>query len=199
MAARVLVVTTTALASERVDALIRAHVGADAEVRVVAPSTDLSPLQWLVDDVDGARREAARRAVAVAANLSAARAEPRVGDAEPLQAIEDALRVFPADEIIVVTPSDEEAGWLESGRGEAAVERFRLPVTHLVADPPPAPRPEPPERGRQAGGGAAALAREAERGQSGRTPLLAFAGVSLVLATAFALLALVAFLLYYFA
>lgn len=195
MAARVLVVTTTELASERVDRVVRAHAGADAEVRVVAPSTGLSPLQWLVDDVDEARADAARRAVVVASDLSVGHAEPRVGDAEPLQAIEDALREFPADELIVVTPSEEAAGWLETGRGEAAIERFRLPVTHLVADP----LPEPAAEAAPATEPAPPLVLEAQRGESEAAPLLALAGVSLVLVVAFAVLALAAFLLYYFA
>jgi hypothetical protein len=42
------------------------------------------------------------------------------GDVGPLQAIEDALRMFAADEIVVVTGADEEATWLEAGLGEKA-------------------------------------------------------------------------------
>jgi hypothetical protein len=58
--------------------------------------------------------------------------EAHVGDVDPLQAIEDALRVFRADEIVVVTAPDEQATWLETGLGEQAQERFSLPVRHLV-------------------------------------------------------------------
>jgi hypothetical protein len=50
-----------------------------------------------------------------------------------VQAIEDALRQFPAEEVIVVTP-DDEAGWLEQDSAEEASERFGVPVTHLVVD-----------------------------------------------------------------
>ncbi len=53
--------------------------------------------------------------------------EARVGDVDPLQAIEDALRMFPADEVIVLTAPDEEATWLEAGLGEKAQERFWFP------------------------------------------------------------------------
>jgi hypothetical protein len=49
-----------------------------------------------------------------------------------VKAIEDALRTFPADELIVVTLSDEDATWLEKGSAETALKRFSLPVTHLV-------------------------------------------------------------------
>jgi len=49
-----------------------------------------------------------------------------------VKAIQDALRTFPADELIVVTLVDEDAGWLEKGSAETALNSFYLPVTHLV-------------------------------------------------------------------
>jgi hypothetical protein len=54
-----------------------------------------------------------------------------VGDSDPLKAIEDALRTFPADELVIVTPPDDQAGWLESGSAEEALDRFGLPVTRV--------------------------------------------------------------------
>jgi hypothetical protein len=48
------------------------------------------------------------------------------------KAIEDALRSFPADELIVVTLPEEDAAWLEKGSAETALDRSPLPVTHLV-------------------------------------------------------------------
>ena len=101
--------------------------------RVIAPAADLSPLQWIASDEDHARREAAEvaeetaDAVADVARVTGA----EVGDADPVQAIEDALRQFPADEVIVVTPPGEEAGWLEKDAAVAADEQFGVPVTHL--------------------------------------------------------------------
>ena len=62
----------------------------------------------------------------------AARTEAEVGDTDPVQAIEDALRAFPADEVLVLTHADEEAGWLEQGSAEEARERFGIPVTRLT-------------------------------------------------------------------
>jgi hypothetical protein len=53
-----------------------------------------------------------------------------------VQAIEDALRKFPADELIIVTRSGEDASWLEQGSLVEARERFRLPTTHLVLSRP---------------------------------------------------------------
>jgi nucleotide-binding universal stress UspA family protein len=107
------------------------HVPADAEVRVVAPASDVSPLQWLASDEDEARAEAAEVAEETGAAVGG---EAEVGDPDPVQAIEDALREFPADEVVVVTREGEEAGWLEEGAVAEARERFRVPLTHLALD-----------------------------------------------------------------
>ncbi len=39
------------------------------------------------------------------------------GDSDPSVAVQDALREFAADEVVVVTRPDEEASWLEEGKG----------------------------------------------------------------------------------
>jgi len=67
--------------------------------------------------------------------LAAAGVEARgqVGDDDPLQAIEDALRTFGADEIILATHPEGRSKWLERGVVERARERFDLPITHVVA------------------------------------------------------------------
>ena len=113
---------------------VRSHSGEDAEIRIVAPASDLSPLQWLANDEDAAREQAARVAARAesAVEPEAARTEAEVGDTDPMQAIEDALRTFPANEVLVVTHADEEAGWLEQDSAEEAQERFGVPVTRLT-------------------------------------------------------------------
>ena len=137
MSKKLLVVTTVAVEGEALRRRVREHSGSeDAEVRVVVPASDVSPLEWLASDEDEARREAAdvadRSAQEVAPEARVAGAG--VGDVDPVQAIEDALREFPADEVIVVTRPGEEATWLEEDAGAAAVERFDLPVTRLVVE-----------------------------------------------------------------
>jgi hypothetical protein len=132
---RILVVTTAPVPGESLRDRVRAEAGAeDAEVKVVAPAADLSPLDWLANDEDEARGVAAERAreaeTAVEPDADSVQAE--VGDTDPVQAIEDALREFPADELMLVTHRDVEAGWLEEGTAEEAFARFNLPVTHLV-------------------------------------------------------------------
>ncbi len=132
MARRVLVVTTAAAPKAEVESVVRAHAGEAAEVHVVAPASKISWLDRLTNAEDDARVDAAERAEAASEALPGEQVETQVGDVDPLQAIEDALRTFPADEVIVLTAPDEEATWIEGGLGEEARKRFAVPVTHLV-------------------------------------------------------------------
>jgi hypothetical protein len=134
-AKRLLVVATVPVEPELLRDRVREHAGSDdAEVRVVAPASDLSPLEWLATDEDEARAEAAQIAGEAqrAVEPEARAVDAEVGDTDPVQAIEDALRQFPAEEIIVITRPGDEAGWLEQDSAEEASERFGVPVTHLV-------------------------------------------------------------------
>jgi hypothetical protein len=132
---RILVVTTASVRREDLRDRVRAHSGSeDADVRVVAPAAEISRLDWLTNDEQEARTEAGERAVeaglAVAPDARSVDAE--IGDTDPVHAIEDALREFPADELVLVTHPDEDASWLEEGTSEEAFARFDLPVSHLV-------------------------------------------------------------------
>lgn len=114
--------------------------GDDAEVLVVAPASDVSFGEWLVSDEDEARLEAERRVQAAArsATLGTRVVDARVGDTHPLVAVEDALRTFPADELVLVTRPAKAATWLEQEPTPDAFDRFGLPVRHVV-DEGPAP------------------------------------------------------------
>jgi nucleotide-binding universal stress UspA family protein len=129
---KILVVTTDAgdIAAVR-EQVERAAGGETPDVRVVVPAAKLSPLRWLASDEDDARREAAKEAQAAADALPGV-AEGEVGDPDPVQAVEDALRTFPADELVIATRTGDEADWLERGSGEEALRRFDLPVRRVV-------------------------------------------------------------------
>jgi hypothetical protein len=129
-----LVVATVPVDGDVLRNRVQEHAGEDAEVRIVAPASDLSPLQWLATDEDEAREEAAEIAedAEQAVQQEARVVETEVGDADPVQAIEDALRQFPAEEVLVVTRPGDKAGWLEEDAAAEASERFGVPVTHLV-------------------------------------------------------------------
>ena len=61
-------------------------------------------------------------------------AQGEIGDGDPLQAIEDALRTFGADEIVISTHPEGRSNWLERNVVGAARERFDVPITHVVVD-----------------------------------------------------------------
>jgi hypothetical protein len=138
MGNRVLVVATSDIGADEINSTLHSssqlagRIDAASEVRVVAPASGLSKLAWLTNADDDAREDAAGRAEEVADALPADSVETEVGDTDPLQAIIDALRTFDADEVVVVTRTADEASWLEHGTVEAARDRLKLPVTHLV-------------------------------------------------------------------
>ncbi len=92
----VLVIATAPVEPGPLRDAVREHAGDDAEIRIVAPASDVSPLQWLASDEDEAREKAAKVASGAAESVEpeAARTGTEVGDTDPVQAIEDALRDF---------------------------------------------------------------------------------------------------------
>ncbi len=109
--------------------------GYDTEVLVVSPALNTPVRHWASDE-DGARAEAQQRLEASLARLRQAgiEASGEVGDGDPLQAIEDAVRTFGPDEIIISTHPEGRSHWLERGVVTGARERFAVPITHVVVD-----------------------------------------------------------------
>jgi hypothetical protein len=105
------------------------------QVLVVCPALN-SPLRHWASDEDKAREAANERLEASLARLRELGIDARgeIGDGEPLQAIEDALRLFGADEVIISTHPPGRSHWLEKGIVEGARERFAVPITHVVTD-----------------------------------------------------------------
>jgi hypothetical protein len=112
----------------------RAHNVA-GEVLVVAPALNSRLRHWM-SDVDGARRASEDRLQACLKRLVAAgiRARGEIGDGDPLQAIADALSVFPADEMIIATHPEERSNWLAHDLVGRARDRFAPPILHIVVD-----------------------------------------------------------------
>lgn len=110
--------------------------GRAAEILVVTPVLTSSHLKHWASDVDEAievaeqRRDDTVRAIEEL-GLSA---RGEVGDSEPNVAIEDALRGFPADELIISTHPPERSRWLERGVVERARREVDLPITHVIVD-----------------------------------------------------------------
>ena len=59
-------------------------------------------------------------------------ARGEVGPNDPLQAADDGLRQFAANEIVFVTNPKGQANWLETGVVETAKSRYSQPVTHIT-------------------------------------------------------------------
>lgn len=135
---RLLVVAVCPVDEVALRAEVREHAGGEAaEVHIVAPAPHTSRLQRLTGAVDEAHAEAEDVArEAAEAVKGTASVETEVGDPNPLQAIEDALRSFPADELIIVTRPGSEAEWVEEDRTRETLERLGLPVSHLTIDRP---------------------------------------------------------------
>ena len=133
---RILVVANETVGGQKLRDLIRERSeGVREEVLVVSPALN-SPLRTWTSDEDGARATAQERLDASLARLRDAgiNARGEVGDGDPLQAIEDALRTFGADEVIVSTHPEGRSNWLERGVVDGARARFTVPITHVVVD-----------------------------------------------------------------
>jgi hypothetical protein len=109
--------------------------GRGAKVLVVCPALN-SPLRHWVSDEDDARASAQTRLDTSLTSMRAVGldATGEIGDGDPIQAIEDAVRTFQPDELIISTHPAGRSHWLERGVVERARERFDLPVTHVVVD-----------------------------------------------------------------
>jgi hypothetical protein len=133
---RILVVANETAAGHTLRSMIlERSLDVREEVLVVTPALN-SPLRHWVSDEDDARAAAQERLDASLAKLAEAGVVARgeVGDGDPLQAMEDALRTFGADEIIISTHPEGRSNWLERGVVEKARERFAVPITHVVVD-----------------------------------------------------------------
>ena len=133
---RLLVVANETLAGQDLlKAVERGAEGYQTQVLVVAPALNTKVRHWASDE-DPARAEAQRRLDESLARLAGTGLDVRgeVGDSDPLQAIEDALRTFGADAIIISTHPEGRSNWLERGVVTSARERFAVPITHVVVD-----------------------------------------------------------------
>jgi hypothetical protein len=112
---------------------IRDELGADVEaVEVVVPVVRQGVLDWLANDERAFRaaREAAERQ---AEQIPAEVVDARPGEADIELAIRDALATFPADEVVVVTRPDDEAGAIErSAKGDLPADVDGVPVRRIV-------------------------------------------------------------------
>jgi hypothetical protein len=132
---RILVVANETVTGSALRQEIVERAGGGADVFVVAPALNTRLRHWTSDE-DRARAEAQARLDASLAALaeSGIAADGLVGDDDPLQALEDALRTFGADEIIISTHPPGRSNWLERDLIGRAREAYDCPITHVVVD-----------------------------------------------------------------
>jgi hypothetical protein len=106
-----------------------------AEVLVVSPAVNESPIAFWVSDSDEAIRDAESTAQQTAAALQAegARARATTGESDPLLALQDALTTFKADRVVVFARGDEEARrYREDDILGEAQRRFGVPAVEVT-------------------------------------------------------------------
>jgi hypothetical protein len=158
-------------------AIATREAAADVRVHVVAPAPSIGPLQWLTGAEDEARAEAEQLAERTADAVDT-EVETEAGDHDPLLAVQDALALFPADEIVVAGTADEKA--------EAALRRFGLPISRLDGGG---------EVGSEEATGAEAFAQDVAEGRSPETPFVVVGVVGAIVLAAIVVISLIAFLI----
>lgn len=133
---RVLVIANETIgAPELLNELRTRAAGRRTRVLVVAPVPASLAAEWTGDAGDAP--DVARERLG--ASLESMRAagfevEGHLGEIDPAQAVEDAMREFAPDELVVATHPDGQGAPYEHGLVERLRAEFALPLTHVVVD-----------------------------------------------------------------
>jgi hypothetical protein len=137
MPRRVIAIVTDELhGPEPIEQLRSGADGDGVEVRVVVPAVEAGPLEHTLGDVDEPRKQAEERLERVLRHLRDGNVEVsgEVGDADPVQAAQDALLKAPADEVLIFEHCEAEAKWYEDGLFERATESIEPPLRLIVLE-----------------------------------------------------------------
>lgn len=132
---RVLVVANRTLQAEELRAQLRLRAAGGAEFHLVALILP-SRAHYIASDVDSELATAGERlADALAwADAEGLDVSGKVGDPNAsLDTIEDELRLFGPEEVIISTHPRGMSNWLEAGIVERLREELEIPVTHVVS------------------------------------------------------------------
>ena len=132
---KLLVLATDPVGAEDVRAALGGEDVAGAEVLVVSPAVNESPIAFWMSDSDEAIADAESTARVTAEALAAGgarRARARVGESEPLLALQDALATFPAERVLVFVRDEDAARYREDDVVGEAERRFGVPVTEAA-------------------------------------------------------------------
>lgn len=108
------------------------HIEPDDELHIVVPAVEQSRLQWLANDEDAARAEAAEVGDAIERVAPADAASLDVKPDVPRQLVLDAIAEHRPDRIVVALRDGEQATWLEEGELEDLPSEIDgIPVVHI--------------------------------------------------------------------
>ena len=133
---RVLVVANETVGGEELLSTISTlALSQKTQFRVVCPALN-SRLKTYTSDEDPAREAAQERLDVTLARLASVgiEASGEVGDGDPLVAVDDAVRTFGPNEIVISTHPPGRSNWLEKGVVDSVRSRYDVPVTHVVVD-----------------------------------------------------------------
>ena len=129
---RILVITSEPVSADELRRALPSDADpADAEVMVVAPALPESALRFWLSDADDAiaRAEAVRAETLEQLSDEGIAATADTGEGSPAAAIEDALKTFPADRILVFSHEPREQRYREDFDAQAVQDRFGIPIT----------------------------------------------------------------------
>jgi hypothetical protein len=122
---------------EELPALVRSLIQTASEIVVITPLL-VSGLRWLASDTDRARYEADERLSAVLGHVEdiAPEAEVRaeVGDDTPMTALDDVMREFSPDHILIALRAADHDAWQEQGLLDEIRGAFHIPMTVFEID-----------------------------------------------------------------
>ncbi len=128
---RLLVLTSEPISSQQLRDAVGPEIDPrEAEVMVIAPALQENPIKFWLSDADDAieRAERVRRETLSRLGREGVPASADTGESDPLEAIEDALRTFDADRIVLFQHPEDEQRYREDVDVGELKERFGRPV-----------------------------------------------------------------------
>jgi len=109
--ARVVVIASSDVSREALEAFVEP----EDELHVVVPAVEQSRLQWLANDEDEARSEAAGVGQEIGEAAPTEPSSVTVKQDDPVQLVLDAVAEHAPDSIVLALRDGQEASWLEKG------------------------------------------------------------------------------------
>ena len=130
---RVLVIADESCVDPGFPAKIAAHAnGRTIEALVIAPAIGSWLARWTGDESTHVDARKHLDDTVTALGRAGITAMGETGADDPIQATDDGLREFAANEIVYVTKPGTTTDWVEEGVVETAQKRYSIPVTHIT-------------------------------------------------------------------